>query len=180
MSVKSRISIVVADITKLEGVQAIVNAANSSLLGGGGVDGAIHRAAGPELNRYCEREFQGPKRCPTGESRITPAFNLKHCEHVIHTVGPVWHGGSRREPELLKSCYQTSLQLATENDIDSIAFPGISTGIYGYPLDAASKEAVGTVVDYLKSYPKPSKVVFCAFAEENAESLKKALDAIAD
>ncbi len=148
----------IADITSLA-MDAIVNAANSSLLGGGGVDGAIHRAAGPELLAYC----RGLNGCATGAAKMTPGFQLP-ARHVIHTVGPIWHGGDQNEPELLAACYQNSLQLALDHHISSMAFPAISTGVYGYPKQAACQIAVDNVRAWRGKLP--NEVVFVCFDEE--------------
>jgi O-acetyl-ADP-ribose deacetylase len=155
------IEIIRADITKLE-VDAIVNAANQSLLGGGGVDGAIHKAAGKLLLKEC-KEIGA---CPTGEARITGGYNLP-AKHIIHTVGPVYKNGKRGEPAFLKSAYLSSLSLASEYNIESLAFPNISTGVYGYPLRDAAIIAIKTVKDYMKENQLPAKVYFVCFNKAN-------------
>lgn len=168
MAVTQRIDVVEGDITKLA-VDAIVNAANESLLAGGGVCSAIHRAAGPELEEEC-RTLGG---CPTGQARITRCYRLP-ARHVIHTVGPVWRGGKTGEPELLEGCYRNSLALAKTHGLKSIAFPAISTGIYGYPLVAAARIAVSTVADVLPSMPE-AKVTFCTFGTEATKTYRDIL-----
>jgi O-acetyl-ADP-ribose deacetylase (regulator of RNase III) len=156
-------TVVQGDITT-QAVDAIVNAANQQLLRGGGVDGAIHRAAGPELQEACNR-IGG---CPTGEARITPGLRLQ-ARYVIHAVGPRWHGGGRGEADLLASCYRRSLELAAEHGLKTIAFPGISTGIYGYPLEDATRIAIGTVAACLADMPEVEEVRFVTFGDEATE-----------
>jgi O-acetyl-ADP-ribose deacetylase (regulator of RNase III) len=160
--VSSRINVVEGDITRLA-VDAIVNAANTTLLGGGGVDGAIHRAAGPELLAECRR-LGG---CPTGEARMTAGYRLP-AKHVIHAVGPVYRNGQQGEPALLRSCYRESLRLAAEASLQSMAFPCISTGIYGYPKDQACEIAIAATIEWLSEHELPQSVTFCCFGADDA------------
>jgi O-acetyl-ADP-ribose deacetylase len=166
------IEIIKGDITKLE-VDAIVNAANTSLLGGGGVDGAIHRAAGKELLEEC-RKLNG---CKTGQAKITKGYKLP-AKFVIHTVGPVWNGGKKHEAEKLESCYFNSLTLAKENNLRSIAFPAISTGVYSYPYKAATSIALKTTIRFLKENSIPEKVIFVCFNDELLQIYKEEFDSI--
>lgn len=165
----AELEVIVADITTL-GVDAIVNAANTSLLGGGGVDGAIHRAAGPELVAEC-RMLHG---CKTGDAKITRGYRLK-AAHVIHTVGPVWNGGTLGEDDLLASCYRRSMELCGQHELTSVAFPAISTGIYRFPADRAADIAVRTVIEGLSPTPSVTRVVFCCFSEPSAKLHAEAL-----
>jgi O-acetyl-ADP-ribose deacetylase (regulator of RNase III) len=171
----SRIRIIEGDITELP-VDAIVNAANERMLGGGGVDGAIHRAAGPGLPEECRRvpEVRPGVRCPTGEARITGGHDLP-AKHVIHTAGPVWHGGRDGEDGLLASCYRSSLDLAVKNGLRTIAFPAISTGVYAFPLDRATRIAVREVRSFLKTHPSIEQVTFCCFGDAARRAYEREL-----
>jgi O-acetyl-ADP-ribose deacetylase (regulator of RNase III) len=168
--VEGRLTVWEGDLTTLR-VDAIVNAANSSLLGGGGVDGAIHRAAGPELLAEC-RTLRG---CATGDAKLTGGYRLR-ARHVIHTVGPIWRGGRQDEPALLASCYRTALELARAHGLTSIAFPGISTGVYGYPVALATEVAVHTIAAFLTRHDTPARVILCTF---DARATQLAREAVA-
>ncbi len=165
----ARLEVREADITRLD-IDAIVNAANSSLLGGGGVDGAIHRAAGPELLAEC----RGLGGCPTGQARITAGYRLK-ARLVIHAVGPVWRGGAHGEPELLSGCYSNSLRLAAQHGVSTLAFPAISCGVYGYPIPQAAGIAVQTVASALVTYPSITEIIFACFGMEVTSAYRAAL-----
>lgn len=173
-SVLDRMEVREADITKLD-VDAVVNAANKTLLGGGGVDGAIHRGAGPELKEEC-RQLGG---CEVGDAKATGGYELPS-RWVIHTVGPVWHGGREGEPELLASCYRRSLEVAREQGARSVAFPAISTGAFGYPTDRAAETAARTVAEELSAHEQPERVVFCTFGTEATRVMEQALQALRD
>jgi O-acetyl-ADP-ribose deacetylase len=170
VSLPARLEVIVADITTLR-VDAIVNAANTSLLGGGGVDGAIHRAAGPELVAEC-RMLHG---CKTGDAKITKGYRLK-AGHVIHTVGPVWNGGTLGEDDLLASCYARAMELCRKHELTSVAFPAISTGIYRFPAARAADIAVRTTIEALPATPSVARVIFCCFSEPSAQLHKEALE----
>lgn len=161
----NRIEVIKGDITKME-VDAIVNAANSSLMGGGGVDGAIHRAGGPQILEECKQIVARQGSCKTGQAVMTTA-GLLPAKFVIHTVGPIWNGGKNKETELLANCYRNSLQLATENGCRTVAFPNISTGVYRFPKPEAAKIAVQTVIEFLQANKVIEKVVFVCFDDEN-------------
>jgi O-acetyl-ADP-ribose deacetylase (regulator of RNase III) len=167
---KSEIELIKGDITTLE-IDAIVNAANKTLMGGGGVDGAIHSAAGPELNVECEK-LNG---CETGQSKLTPGYNLK-AKYIIHTVGPVWHGGIRDEIQLLTSCYQTSLAIANEKKFKTVAFPSISTGVYGFPQELAAMIAINETKRFLGKNKYPGKVIFVTFSDDNYQIYRQLID----
>lgn len=174
MNINSKIQILKGDITKVS-VDAIVNAANTSLMGGGGVDGAIHRAGGHAILDECRKIIASQGRCQTGQAVITTAGNLK-AKFVIHTVGPVWNGGKNNEPEKLADCYRNSLHLAVDNNCKTIAFPCISTGVYGYPINEAAIVAVETVKEFILQSDKIEKVLFVCYDDENFDSIKSQLN----
>jgi O-acetyl-ADP-ribose deacetylase (regulator of RNase III) len=173
---KATISVIQGDITR-QTTDAIVNAANSSLMGGGGVDGAIHRAGGSAILEECIQIVAKHGHLPTGKAVITTAGNMK-AKHVIHTVGPIWHGGTQNEPELLASAYRESLKLATANKLSSISFPSISTGAYGYPVEKAALVALKEIVAFLQKATSITEVVFVLFDERTFDAYKKALEEV--
>ena len=170
--VKTKVNVELGDITKMK-VDAVVNAANTTLLGGGGVDGAIHRAAGPGLLEEC-KTLNG---CSTGEAKITKGYNLP-AKFVIHTVGPVWYGGKNNEPFLLENCYKNSLKIAVENNIKSIAFPSISTGVYRFPFEKACRIATKTVKEFLENNSSIENVIFVCFSQNDYTIYKKIVDEV--
>lgn len=172
----SKLTLVIGDITKQK-VDAVVNAANSSLMGGGGVDGAIHRAAGPKLHEECMEIVKRQGECPTGEAVITSGGNMP-AKYVIHTVGPVWFGGNANEPKLLANCYTNSLKLAIKNGIKTIAFPSISTGAFGYPVDKAAIVAIKAVKDFLESNDGIDEVIFVLFNDTIYNEYENALKSL--
>ena len=173
---KTQIKLIFGDITKLD-VDAIVNAANSSLMAGGGVDGAIHRAGGPQILAECREIVARQGRCAPGEAVITSGGNLP-AKYVIHTVGPIWRGGNNNEPQLLKNAYFNSLRLAVASDCETIAFPNISTGVYGFPKDKAVKIAIEAVTEFLSENQLPKQVYFVCFDQENYDWYASLLSAI--
>jgi len=173
MLLRNKIELIKGDITKIT-VDVIVNAANSSLLGGGGVDGAIHRAGGPDILEDCRKIIARQGGCKTGEAVITTAGNLP-AKYVIHTVGPVWNGGTKGETMQLENCYLNSLQLAVENNCSSIAFPNISTGIYKFPKDKAALIAVKSICSFITTYQRPDKIIFVCFDDVNFNEIEKLL-----
>lgn len=173
---KTKLTLIQGDITEQK-TDAIVNAANSSLLGGGGVDGAIHRAGGPDILQECLKIRDKQGGCETGEAVITTGGNLQ-AKYVIHTVGPVWRGGGSGEPELLANCHRNSLQLAAENGVKTISFPGISTGVYGYPLEKAAPVALETVIGFLRSDDRFEEVVFVLYNEWTYKAYEDALKSL--
>ncbi|WP_038030676.1 O-acetyl-ADP-ribose deacetylase [Thermonema rossianum] len=176
MKLKDRMEVIQGDITRLK-VDAIVNAANPSLMGGGGVDGAIHRAGGPQILEECKEIIKKIGRLDTGKAVITTGGNLP-ASYVIHTVGPVWHGGTQGEAQLLAQAYTNSLQLASEHHLRTVAFPNISTGVYGYPKREAAQVALQAVTDYLRQHTLPEKVIFCCFDDENYRLYQEAVQAL--